>query len=283
MESNVIHLLIGEYTTERRTMNELQTSNMKTPIEIALGVDENGMTTAKKLYEFLELDSRNYSRWCKTNIVENEFADENVDYWAFVIDEERNFNPNPTTDYKLTAHFAKKLSMKGNGERAEQARQYFITIEDRAKQEVINRSQLSPQMQMVMQMAESMARQELEQKRQAEKVNRIEQTVSNMKDIFTKPIGDWKSEINARVREISAKSGIDYQTLYGQLYGELETTAHCSLRTLQENKRKRMEKAGNTKTAIKDGTTKIAIVYEKPQLKAIFEGIIKNYAMRYCS
>ena len=264
-------------------MNELQTSNMKTPIEIALGVDENGMTTAKKLYEFLELDSRNYSRWCKTNIVENEFADENVDYWAFVIDEERNFNPNPTTDYKLTANFAKKLSMKGNGERAEQARQYFITIEDRAKQEVINRSQLSPQMQMVMQMAESMARQELEQKRQAEKVNRIEQTVSNMKDIFTKPIGDWKSEINGRIREISVKSGIGYQTLYGQLYGELETTAHCSLNMLQRNKINKMKKAGNNETAIKNGTTKIQIIYEKPQLKAIFEGIVKNYAMRYCS
>lgn len=264
-------------------MNELQTSNMKTPIEIALGIDENGMTTAKKLYEFLELDSRNYSRWCKTNIVENEFADENVDYWAFVIDEERNFNPNPTTDYKLTAHFAKKLSMKGNGERAEQARQYFITIEDRAKQEVINRSQLSPQMQMVMQMAESMARQELEQKRQAEKVNRIEQTVSNMKDIFTKPIGDWKSEINGRIREISVKSGIGYQTLYGQLYGELETTAHCSLNMLQRNKINKMKKAGNNETAIKNGTTKIQIIYEKPQLKAIFEGIVKNYAMRYCS
>ena len=204
-------------------MNELQTSNMKTPIEIALGVDENGMTTAKKLYEFLELDSRNYSRWCKTNIVENEFADENVDYWAFVIDEERNFNPNPTTDYKLTAHFAKKLSMKGNGERAEQARQYFITIEDRAKQEVINRSQLSPQMQMVMQMAESMARQELEQKKQAEQVQKLESTVTNMKEIFTEPIGDWKADINAKVRNISAKSGIDYQTLYNQMYVNWKT------------------------------------------------------------
>lgn len=263
-------------------MNELQTSNMKTPIEIALGVDENGMTTAKKLYEFLELDSRNYSRWCKTNIVENEFADENVDYWAFVIDEERNFNPNPTTDYKLTAHFAKKLSMKGNGERAEQARQYFITIEDRAKQEVINRSQLSPQMQMVMQMAESMARQELEQKRQAEHVQKLESTVTNMKEIFTEPIGDWKADINAKVRNISAKSGIDYQTLYNQMYGELENEAHCVLSRLQSNKIKRMEDAGNTKTAIKEGTTKIAVIFDNVRLRVIFENIVRRYAMRYC-
>ena len=151
------------------------------------------------------------------------------------------------------------------------------------KNDAINRSQLSPQMQMVMSLAESMARQELEQKRQAEQIGEVVQTVSNMKEIFTEPIGDWKTEINARVREISMKSGIDYQTLYGEMYGELETTAHCSLKRLQDNKRKRMEDAGNTKTAIKDGTTKIAIIYDKPHLKAIFENIVKKYAMRYCT
>lgn len=90
-------------------MNEVETGKMQTPIEIALGIDENGMTTAKKLYEFLEMDSRNYSRWCKSNITENEFAEENVDYWAFVINEE--WGGQATTDYKLTAHFAKKLSI----------------------------------------------------------------------------------------------------------------------------------------------------------------------------
>ena len=41
-------------------MNELMEQVNKTPIEIALGIDEEGMTTARKLYAFLELDSRNY-------------------------------------------------------------------------------------------------------------------------------------------------------------------------------------------------------------------------------
>ena len=61
-------------------------------------------------------------------------------------------------DYRLSAHFAKKLSMKGSGEKAEQAREYFTRVEEKAKEMVINRSQLSPQMQMVMSLAESMAR-----------------------------------------------------------------------------------------------------------------------------
>lgn len=262
-------------------MNDVTVTNNQTPIEIALCVDENGMTTAKKLYEFLEMDSSNYSRWCKSNITGNEFAEENVDYWAFVINDE--WGGQATTDYKLTASFAKKLSMKGNGEKAEQARQYFITVEDKAKEMVINRSQLSPQMQMLYGMLDGQAKLELEQKRQAEQIEKVETAVSNMKEIFTEPIGDWKNDINARVREISVKSGIAYQELYGQMYGELEMTAHCSLKRLQDNKRARMEKAGNTKTAIKEGTTKIAIIYEKPQLKAIFENIVKRYAMKYCA
>ena len=153
----------------------------------------------------------------------------------------------------------------------------------KVKQKVIDISQLSPELKMFNTIFQSVAQQQLEQKRQAEQINKVEQTVDNMKEIFTEPIGDWKAEINSRVREISIKSNIDYQTLYNQLYGELETTAHCSLKRLQDNKKKRMEKVGNTKTAIKQETTKIAIIYEKPQLKAIFENIVKKYAMSYCA
>lgn len=262
-------------------MNELNDVIVQTPIEIALGIDENGMTTAKRLYEFLELNPSNYARWCKSNITDNEFAEENIDFKPFFINDE--CGGQATTDFKLTAHFAKKLSCKGNGERAEQAREYFTTVEEKVKQVAIDRAQLSPQMQMVMSMAESMARQELEQKKQAEQIAKVEEKVDSMKEIFTTPIGDWKSEINSRVREIAIKGEMKYQELYNQMYGELENTAHCSLKRLQENKKKRMEKAGNTNAAIKDGTTKIAIIAEKPQLQAIFENIVRRYAMKYCA
>lgn len=33
-------------------MNNIMNTSMQTPIEIALGIDENGMTTASKLYAF---------------------------------------------------------------------------------------------------------------------------------------------------------------------------------------------------------------------------------------
>lgn len=262
-------------------MNEVKTIEFRTPIEVALDIDSEGMTTAKKLYAFLELSPSNYSKWCRTNITENGFAEENVDYWAFVLNDE--WGGQATTDYKLTAHFAKKLSVKGNSEKAEEAREYFTTVEERVKQKAIDVSQLSPQLRLMNMLVESMNKAEIEQKKQAEQIAKVETTVNNMKEIFTEPIGDWKNDINAKVREISVKSGIDYQTLYGQLYGELEMTAHCSLKRLQDNKVARMEKAGNTKAAIKVATTKIAVIYDKPQLKAIFENIVKRYAMKYCA
>lgn len=111
--------------------NEVLVTSEQTPIEIALGIDEEGMTTARKLYAFLELDSSNYSRWCKSNITGNEFAEENVDYWAFVINDE--WGGQATKDYKITAHFAKKLSMLSKSERGEQARNYFIGCEQSLK------------------------------------------------------------------------------------------------------------------------------------------------------
>ena len=98
-------------------MNEVTITNNQTPIEIALGVDENGMTTAKKLYEFLELNPSNYSKWIKSNITDNEFAEENIDYEVFVPNDENPLGGRPTMDYKLSSSFAKKLAMKNNSEK----------------------------------------------------------------------------------------------------------------------------------------------------------------------
>lgn len=55
-------------------MNEMTNIiGMRTPIEIALDIDSEGMTTARKLYEFLQLAQGQFSRWAKKNIEENEF------------------------------------------------------------------------------------------------------------------------------------------------------------------------------------------------------------------
>lgn len=146
----------------------------KTPIEIALGVDENGMTTARKLYEFLELAPQHYARWCKTNIVDNEFATENEDYFHSPSMGSEQGRGNFADDYKITAHFAKKLSVKGKGEKAELAREYFATVEEKAKEMVIDRKQLSPELQGLYVLLESQAKIEVRQKKQEEEMRKMQ-------------------------------------------------------------------------------------------------------------
>lgn len=112
--------------------SNLNTSS-QTPIEIALKIDEAGMTTASNLYEFLELNPTQFSRWCKRNIVNNKFATEYTDYVCFDILVDSAVKGQTKTDYKITSEFAKKLSMTGNTDRHEQARQYFIACEQGLK------------------------------------------------------------------------------------------------------------------------------------------------------
>lgn len=104
----------------------VNTENM-TPIEIALRMDKDGFVSAKNLYEFLEMDKSNYARWCRMSITENPFCEINLDFIPFVMNDERN--PNPTTDYKLTASFAKKLAMQSGSMKGEEARSYFVACE----------------------------------------------------------------------------------------------------------------------------------------------------------
>lgn len=107
----------------------------QTPIEIMLGIDEEGKTTARKLYNYLQLDKSNFAKWCKRNITENSFAEENKDFVRLVLDDETPTGGKITkNDYKITASFAKKLCMTSQSPRGEQARNYFIKIEDILKE-----------------------------------------------------------------------------------------------------------------------------------------------------
>jgi len=82
---------------------------------------------------FLELNPTQFSRWCKRNIVNNKFTTENTDYVCFDISVDSAVKGQTKTDYKITSEFAKKLSMTGNTERHEQAKQYFIACEQGLK------------------------------------------------------------------------------------------------------------------------------------------------------
>lgn len=126
-------------------MNDLINTATQTPIEIALGIDENGMTTAKALYEFLSGEKSNFSRWAKRNIENNEFYEENIDWWGFVT----VTNGNECKDYRLTTDFAKHLSMESHSAKGKIARQYFVRVEDGMKEIAMRLQNMSPELQAI--------------------------------------------------------------------------------------------------------------------------------------
>lgn len=126
-------------------MNDLINTATQTPIEIALGIDENGMTTARALYEFLSGEKSNFSRWAKRNIENNEFYEENIDWWGFVT----VTNGNECKDYRLTTDFAKHLSMESHSAKGKIARQYFVRVEDGMKEIAMRLQNMSPELQAI--------------------------------------------------------------------------------------------------------------------------------------
>lgn len=272
-------------------MNDVMERTMQTPIEIALGVDENGMTTVKKLFDFLGMSRNNYSRWYKTNITDNEFAEENIDYFPFLTNEE--CGGQASLDSKITARFAKKLSMMQKNERGEEAREYFTTVEDKAKQIAINRQQLSPQLQMVGQMFEAMARQELEQKRLAKEVEQVKQTQTAIVDTFQKAndTEDFQKWANNRLAQIAESPKFDrgqgrsrnYSFARTESYERLKQKRNCRLDDrVQKAIGRALEERPDIKKSELQKINKIYVIANDKDLRPAYELVIKEMMMYYC-
>lgn len=71
---------------------------------INFGGEGTQAVDARVLFVFLGL-TKNYTRWCKNNIFDNDFAIENIDYITVTHGESSSF------DLFLSIDFAKRISM----------------------------------------------------------------------------------------------------------------------------------------------------------------------------
>lgn len=275
-------------------MNELQNADMRTPIEIALDIDSEGMTTARKLYEFLELAPQNYSRWVKTNIIDNEFATENEDYFYSSSMKSEQGRGNFAEDYKLTAHFAKKLSVKGNSEKAEQAREYFTTLEEKVKQKAIDIASLSPQLQSLYGLIETQARQELEQKRLAKEVAEVKQSQNAIAETFAKANNeeDFQRWVNTCITRIAQspyfcsgmQTSVKYSMARSESYDRLTKKRNCRLDDrVQRAKGRALEEKPSIKKTDLNKINKLSVITSDKDLKPAYELVIKEMMMCYCA
>ena len=109
------------------TLNANEAMNSSDNFELIKITERNGknVVSAKELYDFLGYDRSQWSRWYQTNILNNEYAEDNVDYEAF----DTVSNGNHTKEFAITIDFAKELSMLSRTEKGKKARLYFIKCE----------------------------------------------------------------------------------------------------------------------------------------------------------
>lgn len=274
-------------------MDALQSVDMRTPIEMVLDIDSEGMTTARKLYEFLELAPQHYARWLKSNILDNEFATENEDYFHSPSMGNEQGRGNFADDYKLTAHFAKKLSVKGNGEKSEQAREYFTRVEERVKKKAIDMSQLSPELQMFNKIFQSVATQQLEQKRQAEEIEKIKEQQAVITDTFAikKDVEDFQRWANGCLAKIAESPNFTngfsrnmrHQNARAESYERIAQKRNCRLDDrVARAKGRALEERPDIKKAELNKINKIYVISNDKDLRPAYELVIKEMMIYYC-
>lgn len=250
-----------------------------------MGIDENGMTTARKLYEYLELAKGQFARWAKTNILDNTFAEENTDYWGFDIDVEGNM----TRDYKLTAHFAKKLSMTQKNQKGEEAREYFTKVEDGAKEMVLRMQKMSPQLQFMINMEMEQKRQKAEQERQAEELLKVRENQKVITQALAKPVEmDFRTWVKNNISAVAGSENYPfigstkerYQAVWNESYERLNQKRSCRLSQRVARARGDAATAGETKRQIEE-INKLSIIEGDKDLKPVYESVIREMLAVY--
>lgn len=262
-------------------INDLMSQTNQTPIEVMLAIDEDGRTSARKVYEFLQLNPAHYARWYKTNILENEFAEEGIDYTVFTIEGENPNGGRPTIDFKLTASFAKKLCMTQKNERGEQARNYFIKVEEKLK-DVVLEKQPKSYTEMFALASQAMLEQERRLSVVETRLIETEKKQDNISEIISLNNIEWRKKVNGILQRIAkSMGGYDaYRDIRNESYKVLEQRAACKLSVRLTNKKQKMALEGVAKSKI-DKATKMDVIADDARLTEIYLAIVKEMAIKY--
>lgn len=87
----------------------------------------------------------------------------------------------------------------------------------------------------------------------------------------------WQDAMRNKIRQLCMEYELNFQTFTGQLYKELEESAHCNIDTRLNNLRKRM-KQGDAKYAECQAVSKLAVISQDVKLCEIFTSIVQRKA-----
>jgi len=135
-------------------------------------------------------------------------------------------------------------------------------------------SELSPQLQLLINL-------ELKQKELEQEIAVTKSQVNNIKDTIINRNEDWRKDVTKKLRKIGLKHG-DYKKFVDESYKLLEERAGCDLHRRLENLKQRMALEGATKTAISKANYLDVISMDK-RLKEIYIGIVARMYIKYAA
>lgn len=152
----------------------------------------------------------------------------------------------------------------------------FNEMESHVKQQQLDMSNLSPELQLMANLVNSMAKQELAQKQLANKVDNISEIVALNTDDWRK---DAQNLINKVVRVMGGTSEA-HREVRNNIFDEVDRRGAVLLSTRLTNKRRRMADEGVAKSK-RDKLTKVDVIADDKKLIEIYVAIVKEFAIKY--
>ena len=142
---------------------------------------------------------------------------------------------------------------------------------------------LSPQLQVLIQMETRQKQIEARQAEQATTLAGLEQKLQNTCEVIALDKTAWRKDSEHLINKIARATGDGYggiRLLYEEIYRSIESRAGVSLNTRLTNKRNRMAGEGVCKSK-RDKLTRINIIAEDKKLIEIYVAIVKELAVKY--
>lgn len=165
-----------------------------------------------------------------------------------------------------------------NTDKAWQVYEMLVDTYFRTKQQLKPTSALDALQQTVAVLVEQ--QRQLEQ--QGKRIQLMESTVTTIKETIITPSDNWRENTNKQLNRIADKVGGKFQEIRSESYVLLEQRAHVDLERRLTNKRARMLEAGRSKTEI-NKANKLDCIEEDPKLREIYNGILKEYVIKFCA
>lgn len=138
-----------------------------------------------------------------------------------------------------------------------------------------NLSNLSPQLQLLINM-------EMEQKRQAEQLATVEQKVDDIRDLVGINPNGWREDCRKLIARIAQTlGGMTYiRDVNTEVYDLVDARAGVSLATRLTNKRRRMADEGVCKSK-RDKLSKVDVIADDKKLIEIYIKVVRELAVKY--